>query len=562
MAHLTAIEGPLAGQTFDLHETTVIGRSFDADIRVDEIIVSRQHTRITSTPQGFMIEDMNSGNGSFVNEERTEGIVPLAHGDRIGVGHAVFRFVAKGELANDDKPTHLVELSSSDESSVVETLDIKATMIDGPAVDANKKPETVLRAHQRLRTVVEISNKVTTRLDMDDLLNEIMNSLFSVFPQADRGFIMLKGDEEEGESPSENLVAKVARERGKSKPDSISVSRRVIDEVVTHRIAILTADAMGDERFEGAGSIVNFQIRSMMCAPLIADEDFLGVIHIDTLQQEKRFTMDDLDLLTGVANQTAFAVASAKMHQQLMLRQRMDRDMQLARQVQESFLPQSVPEVLGFELVATYRAALEVGGDFYDFVIMDDRCVGIGLGDVAGKGVPAALLMARMSSDMRQNATPDCSPASVLTAMNAHLAASGQEGAFVTALFLILDTRTRMLTISNAGQCYPVLRRANGEVREIDVGGGFPLGTLEDMEYEEGSFQLEPGDILILLSDGITEAMDAGRIPYGDVRLEQGVGRPATTAQKVMDNVIADVAAHVKNTPPSDDITIVCFRVE
>jgi len=562
MAHLTAIEGPLAGQTFDLHEATVIGRSFDADIRVDEIIVSRQHTRITSTPQGFMIEDMNSGNGTLVNGEQTEGIVPLAHGDRISVGHAIFRFVSKEAPANDDKSTHLVELSTSDESSVVETLNIKATMIDGPALDTSKTPETVLKAHQRLRTVVEISNKVTTRLDMDDLLNEIMNSLFSVFPQADRGFIMLKGDEEEGESPSENLVAKVARERGKDKPDSISVSRRVIDEVVTHRIAILTADAMGDERFEGARSIANFQIRSMMCAPLIADEDFLGVIHIDTLQQEKRFTMDDLDLLTGVANQTAFAVASAKMHQQLMLRQRMERDLQLARQVQESFLPQTTPDIPGFELVATYRAALEVGGDFYDFVMMDDRHVGVGLGDVAGKGVPAALLMARMSSDMRLLAQTETDPGPVLTKLNARLTANAPEGAFVTAVFTVLDREARTLAIANAAHCLPVLRRATtGEVRELDEVGGFPLGAFDEAEYEQTVFQMESGDVVVLFSDGVTEAMTSNKDMYGTERLLAAVALPASSAREVMENILADVRAFVEDTPQSDDLTVVCIGV-
>jgi len=554
MAQLVGVEGPLAGKTFKLQQATILGRSFDADIHVDDLTVSRHHAKIENTPQGYMVEDMGSGNGTFVNDQEVESATPLKDGDSIRISHNVFRFAAV-EAAK--RGTDMVEVSSSQEISIVETLDIKSTLMDVGADRAAKDPIAVKKAHERLRTVVSISNAVQSELDLDGLLKTILDELFHVFPQADRGFVMLK----EGES--DELVPKAARQRGKDEPDAITVSRHVIDEVVTHRIAVLTADAMGDDRFSAAMSVVNFQIRSMMCAPLIANEEFLGVIHIDTLHQDMRFTMDDLDLLTGVANQTAFAIANAKLHFQLMTRQRMERDMALARTVQESFLPGKPPEIPGFQLVATYHAALDVGGDFYDFIPLDGDKLGIGLGDVAGKGVPAALLMARMSSDMRLNATTDAEAASVLTKMNARLVAGGTEGAFVTAIFLVLDTKTRTLSISNAAHCLPVLRRGStGEVIEIDEGGGFPLGALDDTEYEQGTFQLEPGDIVSIFSDGIIEAMNANKDLYGTDRLLAAIARPASNAQEVMENILKDVHDFVRDTPPSDDLTLVCVGAE
>jgi len=554
MSQLVAVQGPLTGKTYNLQKITVLGRSFDADVRVDDLTVSRHHAKVAASPQGFMIEDMGSGNGTFVNDQEVESATPLKDGDLIRISQNIFRFAGKDEAPRPDTSIDVVELSESQDSSIVETLDIKSTLMDVGAPRAAQDPESMKKAHDRLRTVVSISNAVQSELDLDRLLNEIMDSLFHVFSQADRGFIMLK-DEQSGE-----LVPKAARQRGKEKPTAISVSRHVIDDVVAHRIAVLTADAMGDDRFSGAVSVVNFQIRSMMCAPLIANDDFLGVIHIDTVHQDRRFTMDDLDLLTGVANQTAFAIGNAKLHNELMRRQRVERDLDLARQVQESFLPGEPPTVEGFELVAKYRAALEVGGDFYDFIAIPNGQMGIGLGDVAGKGVPAALMMARMSSEMRSFAVSDADAGVVLTRLNAKLAETSPEGAFVTAIFIMLDPKTKTLTISNAAHCLPVLRKgSNGEVLEVDEGGGFPLGAMDDTVYETGAIRLESGDVLVIFSDGIIEAMNANKDLYGTERLLKTIARPAANAEEIMANVLDDVGEFVGDTPQSDDLTMVCI---
>ena len=182
MPELVAVEGPLAGQTFKLQKEVVLGRAFDADIRIDELTISRHHTRIFGTEQGLMVEDMGSGNGTFVNDQPIDSATPLTDGDLIRLSHSVFRFSHRAKPKKSATAVDIVDLSTSDESAIVETLDIKSTMMDlGAAPHRDKEPEAVLKAHRRLRTVVEISNKVTTQLNMDELLNGIMRSLSQEF---------------------------------------------------------------------------------------------------------------------------------------------------------------------------------------------------------------------------------------------------------------------------------------------------------------------------------------------------------------------------------------------
>jgi serine phosphatase RsbU (regulator of sigma subunit) len=326
------------------------------------------------------------------------------------------------------------------------------------------------------------------------------------------------------------------------------------------RVAILSADAMGDQRFSMAQSVLNFRIRSMMCAPIIANDEALGIIHLDTTRQDRQFTLDDLDLLAAVTNQTAFAIANARLHRKLLLQERTERDLHLARQVQQSFLPRHFPEVAGMQFCASYKAALEVGGDFYDFIPLAGGRLAIVVGDVAGKGIPAALLMARMSSAVREFALTEDDPRRVVARVNERLAAMDAEGAFITLIFALLDPRSRALQMVNAGHPPPLLRKgAGGQVSEIHSCTNFPVGVMPGAEFEAESFRIEPGDFVCLYSDGITEAMNAQKDGYGDARLKSVAALPAASAAEWMENILKDVHAYVGGAYQSDDLTLVCF---
>jgi len=550
MPYLVGVDGPVKGQRFELQKAMTLGRAEDADIRIDDPTASRRHCRISAAPDGCVIEDLGSGNGTLVNDEVIQGATRLGDGNIITVANAVFRYATHDQPAAMDASVTLVDVSPSSEAAIVETIDVRASM--QPQTLA---PDRLSKAHQRLRTVLEIGNAVGTQLDMDKLLDEIMGHLLDVFPQMDRGFIMLKDD-------ADQLRAKVARERNKKEPPAVSVSKHIISEAVDRGVAILSADAMGDQRFSAAMSVMNFQIRSMMCAPLITSDRALGIMHVDTISQDKRFTMDDLELFTAVANQTALAVGNAEMHARLLKRERMERDLVLARQVQYSFLPGEPPEIAGMEFCAHYNAALEVGGDFYDWIQLGDGRLGIVVGDVAGKGIPAALMMARMMSDVRFLALSNPQAGSVLAGLNDGVIRRGMDDAFVTVVFMILDPETRQLTIANAAHCPPIHRHGEtGELIEIKSEIGFPIGAMPGGEYGAETIALNPGDTITVFTDGVTEAMNAARELYGDKRVMEALNAPQSRASFLIKTLLDDIHQHVGSTPQSDDLTILCFGV-
>ena len=559
MPSLILAEGAFDRPVVQLLESNILGRSFDSTIRLDNPSVSRHHAKVSLADGRWLVEGLGSGNGTYVNGERITAPAALKDGDLIRLADFVFRFAGeaapRATAAPRDAGVTLVEPPAGKEAQpILETLDVNATLTHAVTGQRALEHEALLKAQQQFRTVLEIGNAIQTELDLDTLLDRIMDRLFGVFPQADRGFILLKGDD------GDALVPHVARQRGQAKVEALTISRSIIRRALEDRVAVLSADAMSDQRFSLAMSVVNFRIRSMMCAPIISHEDALGVIHLDTTRQDRSFTRDDLDLLAAVTNQVAFAVANARMHRKLLLQERTTRDLTLARQVQESFLPRQLPEIAGMQFCASYKAALEVGGDFYDFIPLAGGRLGIVIGDIAGKGIPAALMMARMSSAVREFALTETEPGAVLRRLNERLASMNAGDSFLTAIFAVLDPAARTVRLSNAAHPPPVVRKgAGGLISEIPPGENFPIGVMDGADFQQDEFRLEPGDLVCLYTDGITEAMNAARDLYGDKRLQSAAARPAAGARALMENILKDVQAHVAGAYQSDDLTLVCF---
>ena len=560
MAQLVVVKGPLLGRTFDIGDGAVIGRSLDCEVHLDDLTVSRMHARLTQTDKGVVVEDMHSGNGTYVGKERIEKPTLLKHNSLVGVSNHVFKFVNKQVKRRGGMGSSTVVAVErpvgKESSSILGRIPVQEADIG--AITARAKAggqDAILKAHERLRTIVAISNAVQTELNQKRLLDLILQNLFQVFPQADRGFIMLK--DKLGE-----MVPRAAWTRS-GQTEEITISKTLIREAAEKRVAILSADAMGDDRFGQAVSIVNFQIRSMMCAPLIAGDDLLGLIHIDTVRQAERFSDDDLELLTGVANQTALAVANARMHDELLLRDRMTRDLQLAALVQQSFLPERTPEFSGVEFAATYQAAQAVGGDFYDFIGQGPDRMLVVVGDVSGKGVPAALLMAKMTSDVRFFSLQEREPKDIVARLNDHMTQSNIEDAFVTLMIAAVDMKQHTIALSNAAHCPAILRRARaGDAIQIATEGNFPLGVMPDTKFEQQTYPLDPGDVVFIFTDGVTEAMNASDDVYGFDRLERAVATAPGSAEGVLQYVAADIKEHVGDTPQSDDVTCVCIGLK
>jgi len=304
------------------------------------------------------------------------------------------------------------------------------------------------------------------------------------------------------------------------------------------------------------------QVRSVMCVPLIFRNDLLGIIYIDTGRPSDRFrfTMEDLDLLTGIASQAALAIQNARMHERLLQRERLERDMQFAHEVQRSFLPDKVPRIEGYEFSAWYGSAQEVGGDFYDFIELPDGRVAVVIGDVSGKGVPAALLMARLTSELRFLALSEPEPPSILSRLNERMVSGRTEDRFVTLLYVVLDTKERSIEVANAGHPYPLVRkREEGRLERLCEPINPPLGVMPSVEFKSLRYNLAEGDTVAVFTDGVTEAMNVRKERFGMQRLERAIANGAPGARAIMERILKQVSEFVGLASPSDDLTLVCF---
>ncbi len=551
---LTVADGPEAGTVYELKDVCLLGRALDCQVHIQDLAVSRRHARITFSSGQYIVEDLGSGNGTFVNGKPITRHT-LAPGDVIRVSALKLRFDEPKRpvvAAKMDTVTMIGGIGGPPETQpkILNTVDARKPFFEDPATLTS--PVEVQRMADRLRTVYAVSEAISNLLDIDQLLPEILNRLFEVFPGAERAFIMLldeKGD---------NLIPKAVKRRHARDNEEITVSRTILNEVMTRRHAVLSRDAMADARFLSGQSVANFGIRSMMCAPLLWRGDTLGIVYLDA-QTFGAFAKADLELLTGIAGQAALALGNARLHGELLKRQRLEQDLALAERIQQSFLPRRIPQIPGYAFVARYDPAYEVGGDFYDFIRLPGDRVGIVVGDVSGKGISAALYMARLTRDLRYFALAEADPGKVLGWMNRAVSEGGHDDIFVTLVYVVLDAPNRSIHFANAGHMPPTIRRrAENSVVVLEETSGLPLGVLPDTDYDSQVFQLESGDTVLLYTDGLVEAMSPQRVMYGNEKMIKMLGRGPSAPAVLLDRVVKDMQLHVADAPQFDDTTIVC----
>ncbi|MCC6125972.1 MAG: SpoIIE family protein phosphatase, partial [Pirellulales bacterium] len=407
----------------------------------------------------------------------------------------------------------------------------------------------------KLKALLEISQNLSRTLELNDVLPKLLDSLFKIFLQADRGFIVLK------DSKTGRLVPKAVKCRNPDETEVLRISRTIVHGVMHSKQAILSADAASDARFDMAESIVDFQIRSMMCAPLIAGEgDALGVIQIDTNDRRKWFNREDLDVLAGVACQAAFAVENAQLHDMAMREEAMRRELAVAHEVQRGFLPSESPQLPQYDFFEFYEAASALGGDYYDYVELPQGRLAVVLGDVSGKGISASLLMAKLSAEARFCLISEPTPAAAIGRLNRIFCGSGWEDRFVTLVLAVLDPRDGTVTLVNAGHMPPILRRGKNAVEPLgEEISNLPLGVDRDVQYEQGVYPLKPGDSLTLYTDGITEAMNADGDLYGQDRLLRQLAAEVSGVNALGRHLLDDVKKFVGNRSQSDDMCLACF---
>jgi phosphoserine phosphatase RsbU/P len=550
MAVLEVVKGLAPGRKFPVEgHRAVLGRHPDCDVVLDVAAVSRRHATIVHETGRYFLEDLGSRNGTFLNGQMIHGRTSLEEGDQVGICDLAFHFhLDQDELTGsvmpllvDDNPE-----SSVRSSTVMSKLDVSSSW-RGDLLTA--RPEVKLKA------MVEIAKSLGRAVALDDVLVKLLDSLFKIFIQADRGFVVLRSRDDE------SLIPKAVKYRHDDDSRGVRISRTIINEAIASKEAILSADAASDARFQMAESITDFKIRSMMCVPLVdSDERALGVIQIDTLDRRTRFGEEDLELLGSIAAQAAAAVEKAQLHEEMIRQRVIERDLELARAEQRRCIPSEPPQVPGYNFFHYYEAAYQVGGDYFDYVPLPNGRMAVVVADVAGKGIAAALLMAQLSVIVQYQLANQPDPALAVREINRAFVRHTWEDRFVTFAVTVIDPANHSLLVVNAGHMPPLLRNPSGQVEQIGAeAAGLPLGVVDEYCYESTTHRLEPGGFVTLFTDGISEAMDPNGQLYGLVRLTNAFSAPAPDADQLGRHILDDVRSFVSGYPQSDDMCLTCL---
>jgi sigma-B regulation protein RsbU (phosphoserine phosphatase) len=502
MALLVTLEGPEVGRSFPLEDAVVIlGRQFDSAICLGAKAVSRQHAQIQRQGSNYFIEDLNSSNGTYLNNKRLtpRTRVLFSERDTLQVGPYVFALRPAPTLATT-------------EPNLVIREQVSALTMNQSVYGQDPA--------QKLQVVMDIAQHLARTLDIEALLDRLLEHLIQLFPPADRGMVLLCEDD--------RLVVRGQRFRGHDDDSAYPFSRTVVRRVLDEGIGVLSEDVHDDQRFAGSKTLTSLDMRSLLCVPLIGQNGRrLGIIQLDRFRVGMPFTIEDLQLLTAIGLQVAVVLENSALHAELLLKERLDQELALAREIQQSFLPSDFDEFrgAGFEVFASVHPAREVSGDLYDYLTLRDGRLAFFVGDVSGKGMPAALFMIAVRSLGRHLAASGDSPSATLNKLNDALSGDNNSGLFVTLAHGLYDPSSGQVALASGGHPLPLLRRAGGLVEELSHRTGRLLGYESgELHLIDAHFALVPGELMVIYTDGFIEARGPDRkIQFGLERLKEVV---------------------------------------
>ena len=526
------VDDPLGRRTVIIDKPVFrIGRKSESDLRSSGTDVSREHAEIVRLDDGrFLLKDRGSRCGTFVNDEQvTER--PLRHKDKIRLGRSgSAEMVFLNDEAGDSRSSH-----------VTGVIDFRP-----------------------LTTLLDQLRSLGSARVLEEVLVLVMDSAIEA-TGADRGFIMLAN--EAGE-----LEFKIARARGKVtlSGKSFATSQKIPQEVFTTGHERIVPDLRDADLAGQHLGTVALGIRHVLCTPLrvvryrdqslpaAEQRSLIGVLYLDSREKGQLMSTAARNALEVVASEAASAIESARLYREATEKARIERELQLAAEIQRALLPEAMQSGSHFEVAAASVPCRSIGGDFFDYFNLTEGQFAFTLGDVAGKGPPAALLTAMIQGAFAAQVTSTESPAALIAHINRTLIRRAIQSRFVTVMYGMLAPDGR-LTYCNAGHNPPILVSRTG-VRRLET-GGLILGLFPHATYEEESIQLEDGDTLVVFSDGVTEAVDTAGDEFGEERLLPCIAQHSSSAPSVvLDEILATVRAFSANAAQVDDVTALVLR--
>ncbi len=513
-----------------------VGRAVSADLCYPDVQgLSREHLALERQGESWVARDLGSTNGTFINGQRISEPHTLRSGDKITAGQLSLTY----RVATAAPPT----LVFTNDPSVTQDSATMSESIQGLAQEEGEE------ASRHMRAVITAGRELATHLPLDKLFDLILNLSIEAVGAA-RGVLMTL----------ENGELQVRSMRGKG----LRMSSHVRDMVIREKRSLLVRDAMADAALAAHASIVQSQIRSMMAVPLQTEDEVIGLIYLDSSHLVKEFTKHDLSLLTVMASMAAVRIENVRLAEVEQNEKLHARELEQAAMIQRSILPNVFPPFPGrtdFDLHAAMVPAKEVGGDLFDFFLLDLERLAFILGDVSGKGAPAALFMAIVRTLLRASAQHEAAPGVCLTYVNRSLLEQQASGMFCTLFYGILNTRTGAVEFCNAGHCHPYIVSRDGQLRPVDARCGPMLGLFAGFQYPTRTTTLGPGEALVMYTDGVTEAANMEGTFFEDARLEELLSANATQpVDQLVRNVHAAVEKFEAGAQRADDITVLALR--
>lgn len=513
----------------------MLGRSSTNELcYAEDAGLSRQHLAIERSGEGWTVRDLGSKNGTLVNGTRITSAHRLGPNDRITAGHLVIEFAGTKAMPAQT----VVFVDGTPGQSVSSTM---ITSLAGLLSD-----EKDLEGGPQMRALIRAGRELAGHRPLAELFTLIMDLSIDAVG-ASRGVLMtLERDE---------LLVRAAKGEG------FRISTTVRDRVIQEKNSLLVRDARLDQAFAERMSIVEQQVRSILAVPLQTENRVIGLIYLDSPHFVHEFTKDDLNLLTVMANVAAIRIEHARLAEVEQVERLFSKELEQAAEIQRGLLPTCAPELPGVDLAGYNAACHTVGGDYYDFLPYADGRVAILVGDVSGKGMPAALLMSSLQARVQVLFDDPTDLAALVTRLNRIIATNCPANRFISFFIGVFDCRTGEIAYVNAGHNPPLLVHCAGGVEELE-GTGLLLGILRDSKYQQKTCKLEVGDVVVLFSDGVTEAARPDTDEqFGEERLARILAEHSChSAKSIIEAINQQIAEFTGGAPPADDITLLVAR--
>jgi len=511
-----------------------IGRASDCSIPIKDRYLSRKHAEILAIDGAWVLKDLGSANGTYLNGARVEHDQLLKTGDRIRLGDTEIVF----ETAERNTDRFIAVATDSAPSATIAI----------PVNDISDRPEAQDVA--RLQTLTLLARELIEDRPMAELFGFIVDRVMEHLHPS-RAAIALLG-------PDGRSFAKVeVRRQDKSDSSELTISHTLLAEIVEEKKALAFVDVSVDEKLARAQSIIMQGIHSILCTPLMIGNSVVGVLYVDYLFTQRAISEDDVRLVAQIGRFAAIKLETTRLREEAIQKRIMDEELKTASNIQRRLLPAAPAGIAGYTFVGKNQPCRTVSGDYYDFVIRPDGRVYFVIGDVSGKGVTAGLMMAGLQVAFRIFSKADPDPATLVTQLNVSLKENLPQSKFVTLFMGRLDTNTGIIEYVNAGHTPPLWLKKNEALELTD--SDLLLGVISRAEFVNRRLQLEPGDSLILFTDGMTEARNAEGVDLAPNAIGNALlklhGEEAETIATAVNATVLDHVGDAENL--DDDVTLV-----